>query len=292
MFRYAPLGAPQPYTRCYRCGELLGMSRQVMRAYQPSPASFVPAMVNWLQSLREELGTRWSDGRQSYCQRCRKNSDWKDDQLPFSEPRPTGEDALGSAVLPRLLSEAPFAVYGLKGNPLELRLSDLDWSGRGPDRAILRYTTGDPDNPQQALDLYQGADASRQSAEERLLSELSAIISLVLGCASAKQRDFYVDRRNIHRDWNLDYLSRAPKRKATIHIDGTPTEVELAHWQQPQQVTLAHLALGGRPAIAVSLGISQVRLLGLLKSLVSLQVDSDALARHERDYRTGRHTSA
>ena len=249
-------------------------------------------MVNWLQSLREELGTRWSDGRQSYCQRCRKHSDWKDDLLPFSEPRPTGEDALGSAVLPSLLAEAPLAVYGLKGNPQGLRLSDLDWSGRGPDRAILRYTSGEPDHPQPALDLYQAADASRQSAEERLLSELSAIIGLVLGCAPVEQREFYLDRRNIHRDWNLDYLSRALRRKVAIQIDGAPTEVELAQWQEPQQVTLAHLALGGRPAMAVSLGISQVRLLGLLKSLVSLQRDSDALAEHQRDFRAGHHTSA
>ena len=138
MFRYAPIGK-EPYTRCYRCGELLGMSRSVMYAYRPSPVNIVPAMVNWLGELRRELASRWSDGNQSYCQHCRKNSNWKDD-LPFSEPRPAREDALGLAVLPRFLADAPFAVYGLKGNPLGLCLRDLDWSGRSPGRAILRYT--------------------------------------------------------------------------------------------------------------------------------------------------------
>ena len=77
-----------------------------------------------------------------------------------------------------------------------------------------------------------------------------------------------------------------------IQIDGSPTEVEIAHWQEPQQIALAHLALDGRPALAVSLGISQVQLLGLLKSLVALRQDADALAEHDRDYRTSRPTSA
>ena len=253
MFGYAPLGKEQPYTRCYRCGELLGMSRSVMYAYRPSPVNFVPAMVNWLGELRRELASRWSDGNQSYCQSCRKNSNWKDD-LPFSEPRPAREDALGLAVLPRLLAEAPFAVYGLKGNPLGLRLRDLDWSGRGPGRAILRYTAGEPGAARRALDLYQGTDASQQSADERLLTELRSIISLVLSGASTEERESYERRRNVHRYWNLDYVSRAPRRNVTIQIDGKRAEVELAYWQEPQQVALARLALDGRPAMAVSLG--------------------------------------
>ena len=283
MFRYAPIGK-EPYTRCYRCGELLGMSRSVMYAYRPSPVNFVPAMVNWLGELRRELASRWSDGNQSYCQHCRKNSNWKDD-LPFSEPRPAREDALGLAVLPRLLADAPFAVYGLKGNPLGLRLRDLDWSGRGPGRAILRYTSGEPGASSASAGPLSGADASQQSADERLLTELRSIISLVLSGASTEERESYERRRNVHRYWNLDYVSRAPRRNVTIQIDGKRAEVELAHWQEPQQVALARLALDGRPAMAVSLGISHVQLLGLLKSLVALRQDADALAQHEQDYR-------
>ncbi len=247
-----------------------------------------------LESMRNQIALgwpRWSDGSQDYCQRCRKKSDWKDD-LPFSGRRPAREDALGFAVLPRLLAEAPFVVYGLKGNPLGLRLSDLDWSARGPGRAILRYTTGEPDYPQRALDLTQDADLSRKPGEERMTAELRAIISLVLGCASTEQRESYERRRNVHRYWNLDYVSRAHRRNVAIQIDGSPTEVELAHWQEPQQIAIAHLTLDGRPAMAVSLGVSHVQLLGLLKSLVSLQRDSEALAEHDRDYRTSRPTSA
>jgi hypothetical protein len=44
--------------------------------------------------------------------------------------------------------------------------------------------------------------------------------------------------------------------------------------------------------MAVSLGMSQIQLLGLLKSLVALRQDADALAEHDRDYRTSRPTSA
>ena len=284
MFRYAPLGGEPLYTRCYRCGELLGMSRRIMYAYRPSPVNVVPAMVNWLQSLREELALRWSDGRQTYCQRCRKDSDWTDD-LPFRERGSAQEDALGVDVSPRLLADATFAVYGLKGNPLGLRLSNLDWSGGNPGRVSLRYTAGEPGNPQPALDLHQGAGLTQESPEERLLTELQAVVSLVLACSPIEQREFYLDRRNVHRDWNLDHLRRAQRRSVTIQIDGEPTSVELGHWQEPQQVVLARLALDGHRVMAVSLGVSQVQLLGLLKGLAALRRDADALAQHERDYR-------
>ena len=247
-----------------------------------------------LESLRHQIAlgwSRWSGGNQDYCQRCRKNSDWKVD-LPFSGRRPAREDALGFAVLPRLLAEAPFAAYGLKGSPQGLRLSDLDWSARGPGRAILRYTSGEPDYPQRALDLTQDADLSREPSEERMMAELRAIISLVLGCTSVEQRESYERRRNVHRFWNLDYVSRAPRRNVAIQIDGKHTEVELARWQEPHQIAIAHLTLDGLPAMAVSVGVSQVQLLGLLKSLGALRQDAEALAEHDRDYRTSRPTSA
>ena len=283
MLGYAPIGK-EPYTRCYRCGELLGMSRSVMYAYRPSPVNFVPAMVNWLGELRRELASRWSDGNQSYCQRCRKNSNWKDD-LPFSEPRPAGKDALGLAILPGLLTDAPFMVYGLKGNPLGLCLRDLDWSGRSPGRAILRYTSVEPDYPRRALDLYQGADASHDSRRKSAPGGAAVNHQPCPRLRVHGAKESYDRRRNVHRYWNLDYVSRAPRRNVPIQIDGKRAEVELAHWQEPQQVALARLALDGRPAMAVSLGFSHVQLLGLLKSLVALRQDADALAQHEQDYR-------
>ena len=266
------------------------MSRSVLYRVRFGSLTKLDYLKLVLEYFRRELAVRTSYGGQSYCQRCRKNSNWKDD-LPFSERRPAREDALGFAVLPSLLAEAPLAVYGLKGNPLGLRLSDLDWNTRGPGRAILRYTSGEPDYPQRALDLTQDADLSREPGEERMMADLRAIISLVLGCASTEQRESYERRRNVHRFWNLDYVSRAHRRNVTIQIDGKHTEVELAHWQEPQQIAIAHLTLDGRPAMAVSVGVSQVQLLGLLKSLVALRQDADALAEHDRDYRTSRPTS-
>ena len=287
MFRYAPLGEPLPYTRCYRCGELLGMSRSVMRAYQPSPVNAVRLGVDWLSTLRESLAVGLSGGWESYCQRCGKRSAWNE-ELPFSGPRADPDDALGAGDLPRLLAEAPFSVYGLKGNPLGLRLSDFELSNRSRGQALLRYTAGEPDHPQTALDLAQGALPARDSAEERLNAELKAVVGLVLGCAPVEQRRFYMDRRNVHRDWNLDYLNRASSRGVTIQVDGAPANVEIAHWQEPQQIALARLTLDGRQLLAVSIGISHIQLLRLLKGLVSLRQDADALAEHERDYRAGR----
>ena len=263
------------------------MSRSVMRAYQPSPVNAVRLGVDWLSTLRESLAVGLSGGWESYCQRCRKRSTWNE-ELPFSGPRAEPDDALGAGDLPRLLAEAPFTVYGLKGNPLGLGLSDFQLSNRGRGQAILRYTAGEPDHPQPALDLAQGAIPARDSAEERLLTELKAVVGLVLGCAPVEQRRFYLDRRNVHRDWNLDYLSRASRRDVTIQIDGGALQVEVAHWQEPQQIALARLALDGRSLLAVSLGITRIQLLGLLKALVSLRQDADALAEHERDYRAGR----
>ena len=244
-----------------------------------------------LESLRHQIALRWTHGDESFCQKCQRRSVWRD-ETRFSGRRPAREDALGFAVLPSLMAEAPFVVYGLKGNPLELRLSDLDWNTRGPGRAILRYTSGEPDYPLRALDLTQDADLSREPSEERMMAELRAIISLVLGCPSTEQRESYERRRNVHRFWNLDYVSRAPRRNVAIQIDGKHTEVELARWQEPHQLAIAHLTLDGLPAMAVSVGVSQVQLLGLLKSLVALRQDADALAEHDRDYRTSRPTSA
>lgn len=287
------------------------MGRSVMYAVDLGPTSDIESIEKQLESLRHRLGSRGPlveslrhrpnsirqlleilknriamrfTGYESYCQRCRKNSVWKE-ELPFRERRPAREDALGVAVSPRLLADAPFEVYGLKGNPMGLRLSDLDWSGGNTDRAILRYTAGDPGAPQRALDLTQSAGPAKEPPDERILTELKAVISLVMGCASPEQRERYRSRRNVHKDWNLDYLRRAQSRNVTIQIDGEPVSVELAQWQGPQQIVLARLNMDGRPVTAMSLGVSQVQLLGALKSLVALRRDADALSQHERDLR-------
>ena len=288
------MSAKRLYTRCYRCGETLGMGSSVIYALDPSQASALDRLRfsgYYLKEMLREMAMRWGDGHQDYCQRCRKRSDWKDD-LPFSERRPAGEDASGFDVLPSLLINTTSDVYGLKGNPLGLRLSDLDLSMNSPGQVNLRYTAGGSDGPQRALDLYQDTVSTQYSPQDRLLTELQAIISLVLICASTEQKESYESRGNVHRRWNLDYVSRATRRNATIQIDGKPTEVSLAHWEGSEETALARLALGGLPVMAVSLGITRVRLLGLLKGLVALRQDSDALAEHDRDYRASRPTSA
>ena len=122
--------------------------------------------------------------------------------------------------------------------------------------------------------------------------ELGAVIGLVLSCAPPMQRRLYRDRLNVHRDWNLDYLRRAPRRHMTLQVHGRRTTVEIASWQEPQRVALAHLDLDGSPALAASLGMSHIQLIALLKGLAPLARGEEALAEHERDYRASRPGSA
>ena len=245
------------------------MSSFTMRRTGPGLLGASEALRQYLESLRHDMASRLSDDNQDYCQRCDKNSVWNA-ETSDRERRTPYADGEGRIDISRLLAEVPFAVYGLKGNPLGLHLSGLDRSGDNPGRVSLRYTSGEPGHPQRALDLTQNADLPREPREERMTAELRAITSLVLGCASVEQWESYESRGNIHRYWNLNYVSRAPRRNVTIHIDGKPVNVELARWQEPQQAALAHLPLDGRPAMAVSLAVSQVQFLGLLKSLAAL----------------------
>ena len=74
------------------------------------------------------------------------------------------ENEEGLIDLPRLLADAAFPVYGLKGSPLGLRLEDVGWSskgnGRNVDRVTLTYVAGGPKGAQQAIELSQHADTT------------------------------------------------------------------------------------------------------------------------------------
>ena len=134
------------------------------------------------------------------------------------------------------------------------------------------------------MQLSQHADTTGVSNESRLSSDLLAILSLVTSHGSEELRREYLRRGNIHRDWNLVRISNAERRRFTVEVDGAPADVELAFWWEPEPVGLAHIMRDGDSILATSIGITHVRLLSLLKTMVVLQRDPETLAGHQQEY--------
>ena len=201
------------------------------------------------------------------------------------------ENEEGFIDLPRLVADAAFSVYGLKGSPLGLRLEGVGWSSKGNGRTVgrvtLTYVAAGPKGAQQAIELSQHADTTGVSAESRVSRELNAIVSLVKSHGSEQLRREYLRRGNIHRDWNLARISSAERRRLNVGVDGAPGEVELAFWWEPEPVVLAHIMRGGDSILATSIGVTHVRLLSLLRTMVVLQRDPETLAGHQQEYERG-----
>ena len=169
-----------------------------------------------------------------------------------------------------LLPDTPFQVYGLKDRPLGLRLRTVSWNKRGLRSVVnavtLGYAAGDGQQPDRKLQLEQAAGVDNRMRTP--VRELKTITSLVGEYGSRGQPDSYLSRGNVLKYWNLERIYRAPRRNVVIHTDGAPVEVELVHWQEPQDVVLAHLVLGDRAVVAASVNIPPTRLLFMLKSMV------------------------
>ena len=105
--------------------------------------------------------------------------------------------------------------------------------------------------------------------------------------ARKQLRREYLRRGNIHRDWNLSRISSAERRRLTVEVDGAPADVELAFWWEPEPVGLAHIMRDSDSILATSIGITHVRLLSLLRTMVVLQRDPETLAGHQQEYERG-----
>ena len=201
------------------------------------------------------------------------------------------ENEEGHIDLPGLVADATFPVYGLKGSSLGLRLEGMGWSskgnGRTVDRVTLTYVAGVPKGVRQVIELSQHADTTGISVESRVSRELNAIVGLVMSQGSEELRREYLRRGNIHRDWNLARISSTERRRLTVEVDGAPGEVELAFWWEPEPVVLAHIVRDSDSILATSIGITYVRLLSLLKTMVVLQRDPETLAGHQQEYERG-----
>ena len=211
--------------------------------------------------------------------------------VAFLTRRSRYENEEGLIDLSRLVADAAFPVYGLKGSPLGLRLEGVGWSskgnGRTVDRVTLTYVAAGPKGAQQAIELSQHADTTGVSNESRLSRELDAILSLVKSHGSEELRREYLRRGNIHRDWNLARISSAERRRLNVGVDGAPADVELAFWWEPEPMVLAHIMRDSDSILATSIGVTHVRLLSLLRTMVVLQRDPETLAGHQQEYERG-----
>ena len=297
---------PEPAgdTRCYRCGGRLGMGQTMLYRWEPSEANQRPTN---LPRLRESLGRQ---SRQPHddtiCQRCGTKDPFTGRTVTYTSMdgdslfkrlllrfrwilghRIYYEDSRHRIKLPSLLANATFPVYGLKHRPPGLRLRSLGWGSRGRGHIVssvsLLYVTEEPSEPQRAVELRQAADINEDSSVSRPMADLRAVKSVVRSYGSRKLVQEYWSKGNIHRDWNLERISRTSRRQVTIQVDGESVEVQLAYWWRPQPVVLAHIRLDHHSIRAASVGITHIELLTLLKTMTVLQHDPDVLAEHQQD---------
>ena len=275
--------------RCHRCGTLLGFGSTMLYRMDPGEAAQNPTDHRGiLGQLRQELGQRFG-GSEDFCRRCGAQSAGVTGSLVSGSPRRRYEDAEGRIDIPRLLAAADSLIYGLKDRPLGLVLQDLSWNARGIRQTVGLARTGyvgeGPSVTQRAIEVIQGITLREDSNADRLLTELRAIVGIVMRHGSEEIRRDYLRKGNIHGDWNTLRLSLTERRHLTIEVDREPVEVEFAQWWTPEPVALAHLMPGGHPVMAASAGITHLQLLAAIKTLVPLQRNPQTLAEHQQAYR-------
>ncbi|MDE2837233.1 MAG: hypothetical protein OXL97_06955 [Chloroflexota bacterium] len=92
------------------------------------------------------------------------------------------------------------------------------------------------------------------------------------------------DRADFYRHWNFKKIERAPRHEMHADIAGAGAAVELTSWQEPEQVTLAHIRLHDHSIRATSLNLSEEELLECLRTLVVLQESQGTLTQHQQDF--------
>ena len=166
----------------------------------------------------------------------------------------------GNMDLARLLAAISFKAYGMKGHTLGLRLTSPGYGRTGEviDRLHFQYITG-------------GLQSGNRAPGER-------IIDIEQGPGSHRYGDPEADLFSIRGLVDSD-------REATVRVNGTDAMAELASWDEPQQVTLAHVNIGDHQMRVTSLNLSEEKLLQSLQTLTVLQEDQSALTQHIQDYK-------
>lgn len=126
--------APTRNTRCHRCGGLLVLRMRESALYRVEASQvdwdWIPRdPTSFLQRLRGQWARLPNDMREEFCSRCGEHSFATTPAAASQRPPSSYEDPEGRINIPCLVAAAAFWVYGFKGNPLEMRLHDLSWSG-------------------------------------------------------------------------------------------------------------------------------------------------------------------
>ena len=246
---------------CPRCGLRHGFGWAALVAYHPSRNPLLRLLRRVADLARSPMGKRFPRRPHSR----------------YLRPDMTLD-------LARLLGDAPFAVLGLKGHPLDLRLRSPGWSGRDGDirQVDLGYVAGQPRAPERALHVEQGRVDSQKRSQA---AESGAIIHHLV--ANNAPRDAEEPSRHLeelNRDWNRERVEQAARRRVPVTIEGEVVEAEIASWEEPRRVNLARITLGDRFLVAASLGMSVAELVQALESLVTLQRDFETLEEHQRGF--------
>ena len=212
------------------------------------------------------------------------------------KPRPTVPrlqrpfvDTDGRLKLAELVEAAPFPVFGLKGEPLGLRLRSPGWgshSTHGIDEVTFGYVRGAVFEPNAAMELVQGLRLKDPGDEHSLLS---VVESLLRNYAPQVQRTSWFERGNFHARWNQQRIAEASHDQAEIHVGGETVMVKLAYWEE-EAVIIAQCQPGVHPLLAGSLNLSRHELTQALETLVVLQDDQEALAEHQAGHDEARET--
>ncbi|MDE2838921.1 MAG: hypothetical protein OXL97_15645 [Chloroflexota bacterium] len=183
----------------------------------------------------------------------------------------------GSPDVVKLVATMPFKVYGMNGNPLGLRLVSFGHGATGGviDHIDFGYMsgplhlTGGAPREERLIGIWQGPVVSYRDIDVEALYAIRGIVD--------HGADF-------HRHWNLNEIERAPRREMNANIAGAHAVVELTSWQEPEQITLAHIQLHDHSIRATSLNLTDEELLRCLEKLVVLQENQGVLIQHQQDF--------
>ncbi len=245
---------------CRRCGLRHGFGWASVVAYHPSRNPLLRLLRRVADLARSPMGKRFPRRPHDLYLRLDRTLD-----------------------LVRLLGDAPFAVLGLKGHPLDLRLRSPGWSGQDGDiqQVTFGYVAGHPRTPVRALRLEQG----RADSQQRTRAAASeAIRHLVANNAPREAGEPFRHLEELNRDWNWERVEQAARRRVHLTIEGEVVEADIASWEEPRRVSLASVMLGDRFLVAASLGMSVAELVQALESLVTLERDSETLEQHQSDF--------
>jgi hypothetical protein len=189
----------------------------------------------------------------------------------------------GRLSLAKLVAAASFPVFGLKGEPLGLRLRSPGWGSGGTPgigETTFGYVRGAVREPNAAMELVQGSRLKDSGDEHSLLG---AIESLLWNYAPQVQRTAWIERGDFHARWNLQHIAEASHDQTDIDVGGETVLVKLTYWEE-EAVIIAQWQLREHPLLAGSLNLSRHELAQALGTLVVLQDDQGAVAEQQVGY--------